>query len=66
MFACLHVYGLSMHVEARGCCLGHDPACFHLIHRGRLSQSNPECTDMANLAGQLALGIPCLWLTGVE
>ena len=42
------------------------PACFLLIHRGRLSQSNPECTDMANLAGQLALGIPCLWLMGVE
>lgn len=39
---------------------------FLLIHRGRLSQSNPECTDMANLAGQLALGIPCLWLMGVE
>lgn len=31
---------------------------FHLIHGGRVYQSNPELTGMASLANQLVLGDP--------
>lgn len=31
-----------------------------LIHCGRVSQSNPEPTDMTTLTRQLALKIPCV------
>lgn len=40
-------------------------ASFLLTEAGSLSQTQ-KCTDMAGLAGQLALGVPCLWLLRVE
>lgn len=33
---------------------------FHLVHGSRISQSDSEPVNMACLASQLALGIPCL------
>ena len=36
----------------------HLPLLFHLIHGGRLSQSNPELIDLASPTSQFVLGIP--------
>ena len=76
---CIECACLCMHVcvcVCRGYCTcmwrpradvgSHPPSHFHLIHRGRVSQSNPELTDMASLAGQFALEMPCLWLLRIE
>lgn len=37
-----------------------------LIHHGRVSHSNLELTNTAGLASQLALGILCVSLLGLE
>jgi hypothetical protein len=46
--------GQRLRLRILHCDLG---ALFHLIHRDRASQSNPEVVDMTNLSSQLALAI---------
>lgn len=53
----VHVRG-CLHMYACGLMLGTIPSgFFHLIQGGKVSQSNPEITDMASLPNQLALGV---------
>lgn len=59
----LHKCG-STHLLARVCvhmyaCIGIlDPSLFHLVHRGRVSQSNQEPPSMTSATGQPVVGIP--------
>lgn len=57
----------SMHLEAPW--LNNPGFLFHLMHWARISQSNPEFTDIASIASQLAgmgCGNLCLHLLGLE
>jgi hypothetical protein len=50
-----HAYmHVQVHVEAQDWCQASSVA-LPFIHRGRVSQSNPELAAMARLTGQLAM-----------
>lgn len=56
MYVGLHVYMCYMHVEAEINASSHPQSLSHLIHWGRVSQSNLELANMTNFTDQLALG----------
>lgn len=59
MYACMHVFVYDhMDMEAQGDADKYPWWIFYLIHRFRVSQSNPELINMASLASQLASRTP--------
>lgn len=59
LFMCVHAFVCVQMWRPEVGTENHPQPLFYVIHRGRLSQSNPELADVVSLINQLPLGIFC-------